>query len=306
MDYTALFQLQLMMFTLMGVGFVLRKRNVLSSESKTLLSDLVLNIVLPCNILSSFCIEFDFTILKNCAQVLIVSIVLQLFCTLLASVLYNRLPQGQKAVLQYATVTSNAAFLGNAVVEGIYGSLGMLYTSFYLIPMRIGMWTAGVSYFTTGPNKREVLKKILCHPCIIATEAGIVVMLTQLPLPVFLSKSISSIGGCTTPMTMMMIGMVLADAGFAHMVNRVTVAYSFVRLVFIPAAVLLGCRVAGVEAMAAGVSVLLAGMPAGAITTVLATKYHGDEAFASQCVVFSTLLSMGMLPLWCAVLNFVF
>ena len=209
-------------------------------------------------------------------------------------------------ILQYGTVCSNAGFLGNPVAEGIYGSLGLLYASIYLIPQRIVMWSAGVSYFTESPNRREVFKKVLRHPCIIAVEIGIVLMITQLQLPEFLDRSISSLGGCTTAITMMFIGTILADAGFKHMVSRLTVVFAAIRLLFIPLLVMLGCMLFHVEAVAAGLSVVLAAMPAGSTTAILAAKYHGDEAFATQCVVFTTILSMAALPLWCMGLNMAF
>ena len=165
------------------------------------------------------------------------------------------------------------------------------------------MWSAGISYFTESPNKKEVIKKVLKHPCIIAVEIGVVLMVTQLPLPVFLEKAIRSLGGCTTAITMLFIGTVLADAGFHHMVTKITMIYSFIRLVAIPAAVLAGCILFRVDSMAMGISVVLAAMPAGSTTAILAAKYHGDEKFATQCIVLTTLLSVGMLPLWCMALN---
>ena len=74
-------------------------------------------------------------------------------------------------------------------------------------------------------------------------------------------------------------------------------------LILIPAVVADGCYLFHIHGIAAGISVVLAAMPAGTSTAILAAKYHGDEAFATQCVVVTTLLSMLMLPLWCLILN---
>ena len=67
------------------------------------------------------------------------------------------------------------------------------------------------------------------------------------------------------------------------------------------AAVLLGCRLCGAESLVTGVSVVLAAMPMGGVTAVLAEKYGGDSAFASKCVAVSTVLSLITTPLWCMV-----
>ena len=74
------------------------------------------------------------------------------------------------------------------------------------------MWSAGVSYFTECPSKKEVVKKVLKHPCIVAVEIGIVLMVTQVQLPGFLSSAIENVGGCTTAITMMLIGTILTLA----------------------------------------------------------------------------------------------
>lgn len=306
MELQGLLNLQLMMFVLMGVGYVLRKNGTVTKEGRSVLTDLIINVILPCNIITAFCIDFDRDILVSGMQVLVISVALQLFCTFLAAFAYRTVDKKKRMVLQYATVCSNAGFLGNPIAEGLYGSMGLLYASIYLIPQRIVMWSAGVSYFTESPSKKDVIKKVLKHPCIIAVEIGIIMMLTGFRFPEFLQRSVKSLGGCTTAITMLFIGTVLADAGLHNLLSRMTVLFSVVRLILIPFAVAAGCYLFHVGGTAAGLSVVLAAMPAGSTTAILAAKYHGDEVFATQCVVVTTVLSMVILPVWCLVLNRVF
>ncbi len=306
MELQGLLNLQLMMFVLMGVGYVLRKNGTVTKEGRSVLTDLIINVILPCNIITAFCIDFDRDVLISGLQVLVISVVLQLFCTFLAAFAYRKVEKKKQMVLQYATVCSNAGFLGNPIAEGLYGSMGLLYASIYLIPQRIVMWSAGVSYFTESPSKKDVIRKVLKHPCIIAVEIGILMMLTGFRFPEFLQSSIKSLGGCTTAITMLFIGTVLADAGIHNLLSRMTVLFSVVRLVLIPLAVAAGCFLFHVGGTAAGLSVVLAAMPAGSTTAILAAKYHGDEVFATQCVVVTTVLSMVILPVWCLVLNWMF
>ncbi len=303
MELQGLLNLQLMMFLLMGVGAALRRMNIVTREGRGLLTDLIVDVFLPCNIIASFTSSFDREALSVGLEVVVISVVLQVFCIGLSAFCYRRVPKPQRSILQYGTVCSNAAFLGNPVAEGLFGSLGLLYASLYAIPQRIVMWSVGVSYFTDHPSKREVLKKVVTHPCILSVAIGLVLMITDLPLPAFLSKSISTLGGCTTAVTMLFIGAVLAEAGLRHMVCKLTVIYAAVRLLGIPLAVLAGCLLCHVDATAASLSVVLAAMPAGSTTAIMAAKYQGDEVFATRCVVFTTLLSMALLPLWCLALN---
>lgn len=302
MDYQQLLNLQGMLFLLVAAGVVLRKMGILPEGAKNILTDLVIYLILPCNIINSFFIEFNFDILKGFAIILTIASLIQVGCLILAKILYNREPEGRKKVLQYGTVCSNAGFMGNPIAEGVYGAEGLMYASIFLIPQRIVMWSAGVSYFTESPDRKTVVKKVLTHPCIIAVYIGLILMITRLPLPVFLQNTIRSIGGCTTTISMVLIGAILAEVEPGSILDRGIVKYAFIRLFLLPLLVYLSCRVFHVTPLLSGVSVLLTGMPAGSTTAILAAKYDGDYIFATKCVVVTTLLSLVTIPLWCIVL----
>ena len=306
MDFTSLLNLQLMMLIEIAVGWFLQRKNIITGEGKRVITDLVIDLLLPCNIICAFCIPMDSTILSRGLQVLVISLLLQLFCTLISATCYNRMEPGRRAVIQYATVCSNAGFLGNPVVEGLYGSLGLLYASIFLIPQRIVMWSAGVSYFAKSPSKKEVFKKVITHPCIVAVGIGMVLMFTRIELPGFLHNTLSGLGSCTTAMTMLLIGTIMAGADWKTLICKTNVWFAAVRLIGIPLVVFVFCLLAKIDMIATGVCTVLAAMPAGTTTAILAARHHGEEEFAGKCVVFTTLLSMLAIPAWCVAIQFVY
>ena len=302
MDYQHLLNLQGMLFLLVAAGVVLRKMGILPEGAKSILTDLVIYLILPCNIINSFFIEFNLDILKGFAIILTIASLIQVGCLILAKVLYHREPERRKKVLQYGTVCSNAGFMGNPIAEGVYGAEGLMYASIFLIPQRIVMWSAGVSYFTESPDRKTVVKKVLTHPCIIAVYIGLFLMITRLPLPAFLQNTVRNIGGCTTTISMVLIGAILAEVEPGSILDRGIVTYALIRLFLLPLLVYLSCRTFHVTPLLSGVSVLLTGMPAGSTTAILAAKYEGDYIFATKCVVVTTLLSLVTIPLWCLIL----
>ena len=199
-------------------------------------------------------------------------------------------------------MTSNAGILGNPIAEGIFGSMGLLYASIYLIPQRTVMWSLGMSYFTESPDRKTLVKKVLTHPCILAVAVGFVMLITQYRVNGFIGATVHSLSNANTAMSMLFVGTVLADADPRKMLSPLIGYYSVIRLALIPALVWAGCSLAGSQELLANVSVVLAGMPAASVTAILASKYDGDETFATQCVVFTTFLSMITVPLWCIVL----
>lgn len=302
-DFIELFNIQLEMFLLMGIGFFFRKKNIITTEGKKMLTDLIIYLILPCNIIESFCIDFNREILMAGLTTLCISIGIQICCSIISATCYNSTPKRQRVIMQYGTVCSNAGFLGNPLTYCIYGSLGLLYASIYCIPQRIVMWTAGLSYFTESPDPKAVIKKLITHPSVIACFVGIVMMLTGFRFPSFIDKSLVSISACITPITMMFIGALLSETGVKGIFSKMTLIFSAIRLFIIPVITLIACVLLKLDALASSVCVLLAAMPAGSMTAILAVKYDGDEEYATRCVFLTTILSILFLPAWCMALN---
>ncbi len=302
MNVWQLFNLQGTLFLMILAGVVLKRLGILDAGGKKTLTDLCVDIVIPCNIIKSFLVEFQPDVLQACGALLVVGFLLQLLCVVFNKFLFNRYPDQQKKVLQYCTIVSMGGFLGNPVAEGVFGDLGLLYTSMFLIPMRVVMWSAGTSYFVSGgTDKKKVIKNVLTHPCLVAVYLGVILMITQLPLPGMLTSAIKSIGGCNSALTMFIIGTILADVKLSTIINPTTVAFSFFRLGLLPL-IAWGVSVAfQLDPVARGIAVLMTGMPAGATAAIFAARYNSDAPFATRCVVLTTLLSMFTLPIWCVV-----
>lgn len=303
MDFSGLFEMQGMLFLVMILGLVLRRKGIVQESGKSLLTDLVINVTLPASILKSFQMEFNRHILNSCLVICVVAVLIQIGSYLLGMILYPGFPDNRKKVLQYATICSNAGILGNPIAEGIFGGLGLLYASIYVIPQRVFMWSVGLTYFTEAPDKKTLVKKVLSHPCIVSVFIGFILMVWQIPLPGFLNLTVKTVANANTFLAMMLVGTILAEVPVRELPNRATVYYSFVRLFLVPFLVFAGCRLGQVDSLVTGVSVVLSGMPAASVTAVMASKYGKDEIFATKCVVLTTLLSMLTVPVWCIFLG---
>lgn len=304
MELIELFNLQGSLFLMILAGLFLKKRGIIDEAGKKCLTDLCVNIIIPCNIVKSCLIEFDLSILKTCGVLLAVGILLQFLCIGLNQILFKKYGSQQRKVLQYCTIVSNGGFLGNPVAEGVYGNLGLLYASIFLIPMRVVMWSAGTSYFVAGTaDRKTVIKNVLTHPCLVAVYLGIFLMVTQLPLPRVLVSTVTYIGNCNSAITMFIIGTILTDVRPSELFNRTAFSFSVLRLFLLPLAAWALSRLAGLDTVAAGVAVIMTGMPAGATAAIFAARYHSDAPFAAKCVVLTTLLSMITIPVWCFVIG---
>ena len=301
-DMINLLNLQITIFSLMMAGYVLTKTGVLSADARKPLSNLLINFILPCNIITSFLMEFNRKIMLDCLTILIVSICIQAFVILLSKYLYLNTEIGKIPVLRYGTIVSNAGFMGSPIAQGLYGDQGLLYASIYLIPMRAVMWSFGVTCFT-GTKGKGIFKKIITHPCIVAVLLGMILMIFQITLPKGIEQTIRYAGNANTALSMIVIGNILAEVKASEILDRKAWSFCIIRLLIIPLLVFAGCSLTGVDELVKQVSVVLAGMPAAATTAILAAKYDSDAHFAAKIVFLSTLLSMLSVPVMCILMN---
>ena len=288
---------------MMSVGFLLRKLKVLGKEAERVITDLVLYAVLPCNIFASFLGSHEGVGTADYIAVLLISIGIQAVALVYGKFAFRKETADHRCNLAYAMICSNAGFLGNAITEGVFGATGLMLTSIYLIPMRIMMWSEGLALYSGVSDRKTTLKKVITHPCVVACLLGILAMVTKLPLPTLIQTPIQQIGRCNTPLTMIMIGMILSELDLKHMVDATIARFTVHRLVLMPLAVWLACLALGISRTVTGVSVLLAAMPAGATTTMLSAKYGRDPQFATKLVIFTTLCAIPAIFVWSVILT---
>lgn len=298
-----LIDLQITIFALILIGLWIRKKGMVGAQGQKNITDLVINIVLPCNIIKAFMIEFSGKMLMDFAEILLVSIFLQAASVVLGKILYKKAELKRRQCLRYGIICSNAGFMGNPLSEGVFGSTGLMLASIFLIPQRIMMWSEGVAIFTEAPDQKSLVLKVLKHPCIIACEIGVILMVTGLRPPSGILATITALSNCNTALSMLVIGMILAGADPRTLLDKDILSYCALRLVLMPLVLFGALKLLNVSQMVCGVSVLLAAMPAGATTSILASKYGGDDEFAVKLVVMSTALSLLTTPIWSALLK---
>ncbi|MDN5334902.1 AEC family transporter [Sphaerochaeta halotolerans] len=304
MDLVSLWNLQGQLFALLAVGALLRKVGLFQESTKGFLTDLVLYVTLPCSIILSFRMDVSRKLLLSFSIIFFVSVGIQLFCYVLSKVTYRKQEQGKKSVLRYGLLVSNAGFLGLPIAGELFGAAGFMYASIYLIPQRIVMWTAGLSIFNPAAvNKKQAALKVILHPCMVAVYIGLLWMLFPVRIPPFMEMTLSSLAGCTTVLSMMLIGSLFAEMNKEQLrIDRNLVGFSLLRLGFIPLVTFLVTKLLGLDPLIIGVSVILAAMPGGSSTAILASKYGRDTIYASKLVIVSTFLSLISIPIWGMVL----
>ncbi len=199
--------------------------------------------------------------------------------------------------MQFAMVFSNCGYMGIPLTAGILGDEGIIYASIFNMYFNIFAWTYGVSLFTDA-KELNGLKTLMKNRGIIAVIIGLIVMIFSIQIPGLLLDTMKTVGGLTTPLSMIIIGSLLAATDFRGAIKDLTVYYgSFIKLILLPTLLYLVSVIFKENSLVMKTFILMQAMPAGAMTTLFAERFDKEKEYSAIIVSFSTLISMVTIPL---------
>ncbi len=296
--FQKMLDLQLQLIFLIAAGIVLNKARVITKESRGGISELLLCIMLPASELSAFLGVEEVTpaLMHNCIIMVIISAVTHVLAVMFGGVIFKMYGISRRDVMHYGMIVPNTAFIGLPVIGALFGDTGLIYTSVYFVPAEIAMWTFGLALFKKNDNA-NIIKSILSAPAADAVFIGLFFMLTGLRLPEFITKGISSVGSCTTPLSMLVIGSILADGDYRKIFTKPVIHFTAVRLFIFPIVIFIPMKLLGLDPLVTGTALILTCMPAAAATSILADRYDMEPEFATHLVIMSTVVSIIAIPL---------
>ncbi len=300
MDPLSMLGTQFALFVCLIIGYYLGKKNKITSQGRAELTDLVLNVMLPASIIGSFMDQkLTAELLRQSETVLIATLVLQFGSAFGGYLLFprSRFPEEDRKIFRYSLINTNASFVALPVLNTLLGSLGSMLTSVALIPIRISLWTVGLAIFIEEKDLGKKIKAVALNPNMIAVYIGLVLMLLPVSYPAFIRRTFSIVGNGTTFISMMIVGIAVSKVDLKHVVHPSVLYYCLLRLIVIPGIMMAVMKLLGADATATAVSVVIAAVPAGSFTAMMAAKYHSNETLAGQVVLLSTVLSVITLPL---------
>lgn len=297
---------QLLIFGIVfGIGALAYWQKIISPEIKNNLAKVVIDITLPFLIFTTFAnMEADASVLKNGLMVFALTFV-NLFVFYLVGNLSSRLlklKKPQQTVHTLHTMFGNIVFLGFPLLDALFpNGIGIFYGAMYQLASNTITFTYGVYKLSAGTQKSGI--KSLINLNTIALFLGAIVLLLPIKLPSFLNVSLSSIGQCTSPLSMIYIGAMLASMGIKSAIKQKSIyLLSLNKLLIVPLALAAIYQLA-INALGINLSeeaffviILQAAMPCQTIIVVLSQRYKGDYILAGANLFVTTLLSIATLP----------
>ena len=303
----------LLLFILMSSGFFVRKTNIISKEISGVLSSVISKVTMPALYIATLMQTFSFERMKNSAVMLLLAgifYIISISISLLFCFIFKA-PKNDKGVIQFMLIFSNAAFMGYPVLDAIFGlqSDVRFGAVFFNLPFNLLAFTLGVWLLTRDIKDKPQLSKktLLLNPGTLSVFIGLIFFLISPFVPGFLSDFIYDgpihnglllLGNTTTPLSMIVIGAVLADISIKYALTYWRIyLISVFRLLVIPIVLFGVLSLLGISGLTIGIPVVISGMPVAVFSVILAKEYGGNVELASIGVFFTTLLSFVTIPI---------
>lgn len=302
---------------IIGLGYVLRKKNWFHDSFSANISKLITNVALPASIFYSVLKYLKLEELLKLSDRLIYTFASVIIGYVVAILLIKvfKIRSGRRGVFINAVVNANTIFIGMPLNVALFGEASMPYYLMYYITNTVSIWTLGAFFVANDPiydsenlGKKGFDWRKLLSPPLVGFVIALIFLGFKIPVPEFISSTLNYIGSIVTPLSLMYIGIVLADAGL-HSIHfdRDTILALVCRFVLsavvMMALIMLNAAVSNdFTALDRKTYMIQATAPVFAVLPILVHEAKGDVKYATNVVTTSTILFVIVIP---TILSFV-
>ena len=222
-----------------------------------------------------------------------------------------KLGGGHKTIYEITFTFSNVTFIGLPINQIVFGHTGLPPLFAYYIMVLPFFWGFGASKIAsastnaqTAKNRPSATAAKIFNPGFIAVLIGYGLVQAGLSLPLVLDMALSHLANLTVPLSLLVIGSNLTI--FAKGIPRVTkdeILIMIGKFVISPLVMLALLKSFGITGMPFYVFLLSSSMPCHMQTSILAQQYNVCPEYSSKLVGLSTLLSIGTIPCYVALIH---
>ncbi|MBD3240637.1 MAG: hypothetical protein GF331_08645 [Chitinivibrionales bacterium] len=310
-----------MLLLVILAGLLLRRKGLLDERTTDRLSRFVVDIAFPALVFTSMLRSVDPRVLTQSWHLPLIGVAILLLgmgLGYLLSPLLKAARSPSRGSLAFAIGTPNWLFVPLPIAIALYGDQGRRIVLLVNVGALLAFWSVGVWLVRGGKPDMASLRRILRNPGLLATILGVIVALafpimrtleqadvTKLGIgPAALSvvlQAMSFIGDVTVPLSMIVTGALLAQAGTRGAWNGRVIGASTIRLLVFPAIVMLLLRLArmiglDMETAVSMTIVIIAAMPVAITCSIVTEQNDGDVPLVSHTIFVSTIAGVVTVP----------
>jgi predicted permease len=297
----------LTLFIISFAGFLLARARWFSRETASLLPRLVIVVALPPYMLYNITHFMTREELGRLAWGALIPFASILICfgvgMLLARLL--KIERRRQGIFCSGVAFSNTIFIGLPVNLALFGETAVPYVLLYYFGNTTLFWTLGNYFMARDGTDTQIklfsLKTLqqVVSPPMLGLLAGVLMLESGFTLPGFVAEAARCLGGITTPLALMILGITMQGVSVKQLrLDREQAGILFGRLVLSPLSVMLLGRLFPLPDLMFKVFIIQASLPCAASLAMLAAFYRSDQEFGAVAVSLTTLLSLLSIPLF--------
>ena len=291
---------------MLAIGYMCAKLKLVGPDFNKGLSKLVINVFLAGMILSSVInkqLEMSGSdVAFGIGMLTLMSLISLGIGIITPSVL--RFKGGDTGMYRILVAFGNVGFVGLPIISAVYGAQFVFFAALVNIPFNLLMYTVGVMQLQDGgDNKKFQLKKALNVP-IIATLIATVIFIFEIPMPLIVEDTASTVGAACVPLSMMSVGLSLGNVSIKEALTQPRLyAVNIVRLLIVPLATWGVLQFIIDDPVMLGTVVIMSACPPAIVCPILGMDYGRDGAEGSEAVFIGSILSIVTVPILISVLG---
>ena len=301
MSFSQVFDTMFRLGLAIVIGYVLNKMRIINTQTNKGISGIIVNVSNPALVIYAVAgqQEVNAEVIKLIGFGAVLYLLLPLAA--LAAGLLLRPKRDERGVYQMLLIFGNIIFMGFPIVQAMYGDQAILYLNILNLPFTLLIFTYGVRLLRGTQNSvgGAFTVRDLLTPGFLSALASLAVYITRLKMPSFLVNALGFVGGLTTPLSMIVLGSMMAAYSLRDILAaKKLYLLSFVKLIAMPAAGYLLARLLFSDPVLVGVITVSLAMPSAALCAMLGEQYGTERqaGLSAQGVFITTILSMVSIP----------
>lgn len=296
----------------MLAGFISGKKGIFSGDDAKKFNKVVLDYALPAALFVSI-VQADREMLARDIKQSLISLVVIMFCFMVVYYVYRycfkKNTGADAAISALISGSPTIGFLGFAVLEPIFGTtpavalvvaiVGIVVNAVG-IPVGLSLLNASLDSTAAAGKKKESAWKPVLHalaqPVAWAPILAVVLVVCGLHWPAWLSPSFNLIAKANASLAVFSAGITLSAVRIV--INWQAVLGSILKLVMMPALVLIAGLVFHMDPLNLKMLVVAAALPPAFSGIIIADEYDTYVATGTSSLTLSVILFIGFCPLW--------
>ncbi len=280
------------------VGIYSKKKGFLNEVSARHLSTFLLNVALPCVMISSLYRVKKQELLLGFGLAFLLGVLMHILAIIFSKLLVKKREGYETHADRFSIVYANAAYMAIPMIRAAMGEDATFYATAIVAVFLLFHWTHGVLELGGEFNSAKLVK----NPCIISVVVGLLLFWFQIQLPAPVIDTIKLLGGLTTPLSMIIAGVFLSELKLSELSGVKLYWAAIVRNIIVPVTfigitMLLGCSYWFEGARPAVIAAIYSCSCPSAVSIILMSASLGKDAvYPSKLVAITTVMSLATLP----------